>query len=431
MKIGIFLGLAFGAVCLLATPGWAAPVEERMRQLEERLQRQEELVESLRQQEKPRPETFRAYWKEGIHLDSTDHTFRVKIGGRMQNDWAFITEDQDIKDSFGSLANGTEFRRARLYLSGLLYDQIEFKFQYDFAEGDVDFKDVYMGLTDLPVVGGLRIGHFKEPFSLEKLTSSNYITFMERGLPSALFPSRSTGFMLHNHALNQRVTWAVGAFKGSDNFGDRTSDGEFNFTGRLTALPWYQDNGRYLVHLGLAYSYRNPNDNQVRFRARPEVHLAPRFVDTSTLTADNLQMVGLEGAIVYGPASLQGEYTHATVDTAGGNPQLGGFYVYGSYFLTGENRNYKSSKGAFERIRPARNFHYGSWTAPGAWEIAARYSHIDLNDQGSAGGRLDDLTLGLNWYLNPNTRIMANYVLADLQGTGKAQMGQMRFQLFF
>lgn len=453
MRLSAKVWIAALLATMSVAPVWAGgtSVEERLEALERRLEIQEEKlrrqmdeIEAQREQIKAQkdelakteetktgPGDFKVFWKDGPRLETNDGSFKLKLGGRINSDWAAITEDDDVKDAVGTVENGTEFRRARLYLEGEMYDQVEFKLQYDFAGGDAAFKDVYVGLTDLPYVGGVRVGQFKEPFSLDELTSANYITFMERGLSNALVPSRGTGVMLRDAVLGERVTWAVGAFKDSDDFGDRISDGEFNYTGRLTGLPWYEDGGKRLVHLGAAYSYRNPNDDQVRFRSRPEVHIAPYFVNTDLIPADNYQLVGTEAALVLGPASLQGEYVYAPVEANGGNdPGFRGWYVYGSYFLTGESRAYKTADGAFDKVKPARPFLWGDQPGLGAWEVALRYSSLDLDDTGIAGGDLGNLTAGLNWYLNTNTRVMMNYLFADLDDVGDMHAFQMRFQVF-
>jgi len=431
MKKPILACVALTAIALVAPPVLANQrEEERLQRLEEKLREQEQKLAALAEQRAGAPSAFQAYWKDGVRLETPDKAFGLKIGGRIHNDWMVATEDDDIKSAAGSIENGAEFRRARLYLEGLLYQRIEFKAEYDFAGGETAFKDVYVGVLDLPVLGDLRLGHFKEPFSLEELTSSNYVTFMERGLPNAFAPSRNTGFMLRDHAQSERLTWAAGVFREADEFGNSRGDGGFSFTGRLTALPWYAEAGRYLAHLGLAYSFRNPNDDETRWSARPEAHLAPSLVNTGTLAADSAQLLGLEAAIVYGAASVQGEYIYAKADTPGADPDLSGFYVYASYFLTGENRPYKTAEAAFDKVKPIRNFAFGETSGPGAWEVAARYSRLDLNDAAVRGGRLDDFTAGLNWYLNPNVRFSANYVFADRDEVGKAHIGEMRFELF-
>lgn len=400
-------------------------LEEKVRTLEERLSGVGEKKDDAR--------TFSAYWKEGLRFDSVDGAFKLKVGGRIHNDWAFFDQDGALDRQVGNWQDGTEFRRARLYFKGLLYDTVEFEAEYDFADGDSDFTDVYLGLRDLPHVGRLRIGHFKEPFSLEEVTGDNYITFMERGLPNALVPSRNTGIMVHNHVLDDRATWAVGVFRETNDFGDGEDDGGYNITARITGLPIYEDEGSTLLHLGIACSRRNPSDDDQQYSQRPESNLADELVDTEEFGADDADLLGLEAALVYGAASFQGEYIAASVDRGDGpDPDFYGLYLQASYFLTGEHREYKRSKGAFTRVRPKSNF-LGEEGGSGAWEVAARYSHLDLQDAGINGGELDTFTIGANWYLNPNTRVTVNYVFADAEDKydGEANILQMRFQIDF
>ena len=355
------------------------------------------------------------------------------------NDWGWMRQDSDVKrhtkadtTEIGDLLDGTEFRRARFYISGLIYGNVDYKLQFDFADGSAVLKDAFLGIRDLPV-GYLKMGHFKEPFGLEELTSSKYITFLERALPVAFAPSRNTGFMLSSTAYDKRMTWAAGVFRDTGSTGSTgsdTSEGGYNLTGRVTALPWYEEKGAKLLHVGAAYSFRNPKDT-LAYDSEPEAHLAPDFVETGSLTVDKVGLLGLESALVYGPFSVQGEYMMADVDGKDGssNPTFDGFYVQGSYFLTGEHRNYSTSSGAFSRVKPKENYKYGAGL--GAWEVAARYSQIDLSDSGVSGGRLKDITLGLNWYLNPNMRIMWNYVRSKLDGVGDANLALMRLQIDF
>jgi phosphate-selective porin OprO and OprP len=205
----------------------------------------------------------------------------------------------------------------------------------------------------------------------------------------------------------------------------------------LTGLPWYDEEakGRRLVHLGLAGSYIVPEENQVRFRARPEANLAPRFVDTGTMAAEQAYLLGAEAALVYGPFSLQSEYIRTWVDAMVlPDVSFDGFYVFGSLFLTGEHRGYRRSSGGFDRVRPRNNFGFGEDEGWGAWEMALRYSRLHLNDRWVSGGTLADVTAGVNWYLNPNARVTFNYIYADVerQGhNGEAHVFQTRLQVDF
>ncbi|MFQ6034421.1 MAG: OprO/OprP family phosphate-selective porin [Sedimentisphaerales bacterium] len=383
------------------------------------------------------PSDFRVFWKEGLRFESQDGNFKLKFGGRIQNDWMWISEDDDLKrdvvggSALGDQQDGTEFRRARFYTSGLIYNNVEYKLQFDFAGGDADLKDAYLGLTDFPI-GKLRFGHFKEPFSLEELTSSKYITFLERALPNVFAPGRNAGFMLHGTALaasDPRMTWAAGIFRDTDGYGEGQDDGGYNLTGRVTGLPWYEDNGASLLHVGVAYSHRNPNNETVSFATEPEAHLADDFVSTGSVGSDRINLVGLEAACVAGPFSLQGEFIHSNVDLTSSSADLDGYYVQASYFLTGEHRKYKTSTGTFDRVKPKENFLFGD--GPGAWELAGRYSNVDLDDGTISGGELDNVALGLNWYLNPNMRIMWDYVHSSKDNVGNADMLLMRLQVDF
>ena len=406
------------------------------------------------------PSTFRVSWKEGLRFETKDKKFVLKMVGRIQNDWALM-EASSLEDDFGRSATtngtptnrlsglddietGTEFRRARLGIAGTVYESVEFKSQFDFAGGDAAFKDVYLGLTKLPVLQHVRVGQFKEPFSLEELTSSNHTTFLERGLPNVFAPSRKTGVGVLQNYADDRVSWAIGAFRNTDDFGDGFGgDSEYNVTTRLTGLPWFEAESGNVLHLGLSYSHQFRNDDSLRYRQRPEAHLSPvQFVDTSltrlaaggvsetlNISSDGVDLLNPELALVVGPFSFQTEYMHSFIDaSSGSDPDFYGLYAYVSYFITDEHRNYRPVEAAFDRIRPKQSFLDGEGGV-GAWEVALRYSRLDLEDAGVRGGKLDDVTVAVNWYLNPNVRVMFNYVWADLENHGDANVVQCRFQV--
>lgn len=131
----------------------------------------------------PEPTDFRVYWNNGLRFDTTDKNFRLRIGGRIQRDWGVFDTDREIRDDVNngfSIGDGTRFRRVRLNIQGDIYRTISFRTQYEFAGGTVALRDVYLQLKELPYVGNLMVGHFKEPYGLEELTSTNNMTFMER-----------------------------------------------------------------------------------------------------------------------------------------------------------------------------------------------------------------------------------------------------------
>ena len=382
----------------------------------------------------------------GLTYSSADGDKTVKFGGRIMNDWVFQSADEGTKDidPDNRFYDGTEFRRARIEVSGTLYEAVSFKASYDFAGGDADFKDVWIGIHDIVGSTDVKVGQFKEPFSLEELTSSKYITFMERALPVGLAPSRNTGGMLHDHYDGSKATWALGVFRDTDAYGDSTQekDGAYNVTSRVTWAPVHNDDASSVVHLGLAGSWRRPESGDARVRTRPENHMAPYVLDTrnggSDLMTDQITNYGAEVAWVGGPWSVQAEYIAQSISGVGGAEDVDttGYYAFVSWFVTGEHRTYKAKNGAFGRVKPNKN--YGKDGA-GAWELALRYSNLDIDAPAAVSplaGNLNDITLGANWYLNPNTRIMFNYVMGDLDSNTDAYDGNitafmMRFQVDF
>jgi len=368
---------------------------------------------------------FTFKWSNGFKLESEDGDFALKFGGRIQADWTFVSAAAEL----GELEDGFEFRRARLFFEGTIYKRVEFKAQYDFAGGDADFKDVYVGIKSR--WGTVRFGHYKEYFSLEELTSSKYLAFLERSLPVQAFsPSRNSGAGVHGKR-GDAFNWGFGVFYDADDFGFSQDEDRIDVTGRIAYRPLYEDGGKRLIHLGLSASEKDLEDGgRFRFRARPEAHLAPRFVSTGRFAADGATLLDLELAGVFGPFWFAAEHLTADVDApAAGDPSFDGFYVQAGYYLTGEHRRYKTSSGAFDRQKPKRIF--GKDGGKGAIEIAARYSTVDLTGGAIAGGEQDDLTLAINWYLNPATRLMVNFVNADVDGAGDADYVLVRWQVDF
>jgi phosphate-selective porin len=136
----ICLGLL---LIVVSVPVRADDLEQTVAELRER-------IEALEKQQVADSKTFKLYWKEGIRYDTLDNAFQMRIGGRIQNDWAFFDQDSGLEDAVGNWDDGTEFRRARLYMQELLYETIEFKAQYDFAGGDInggELDDVTVGLN--------------------------------------------------------------------------------------------------------------------------------------------------------------------------------------------------------------------------------------------------------------------------------------------
>lgn len=346
---------------------------------------------------------FTTKWGNGYKLSSSDGMHSLKFGGRIMSDYA-------IWNNGNETFSGTEFRRIRFFNSGKVYDNVKYKLQLDFAGGDVSIKDVYMEVA-MPYAGNVKVGHFKEPFRLEALTSSKYITFMERALPIAFSPERNVGVMLHDSFLDDKLSIQAGLFREASSGDDVNIEDVRNITTRITFLPINNDNN--LLHLGAAFSSRSSSDDTYSVSSRAENHLGTKLLDMDLDNVTGMNLMGAEMAFVMGSFSVQGEYVMNSVE-AMEDYSFSGYYGQVSYFLTGEKRKYKNSLAGFDRVKPNKNMKEGEGL--GAFEVAARYSSMDLSE--AHAGTLNDITVGLNWYLNPCTRLMFNYVMGTLDNHG-------------
>ncbi|HHC81098.1 MAG TPA: hypothetical protein ENK46_14550 [Flavobacteriia bacterium] len=384
---------------------------------------------------------FSFAWDNGFKLESADKNFKLKFGGRLMIDHAFFSQDAGLDDAFGQLLtkNGTEFRRARFFFSGTVYENVTFKLNIDFASGNTVLKDAYIGIKNIPFVGNIRVGHVKEPFRLDALTSSKYLTFMEPALLTDFTPIRNNGILLFNNFLDKRLSVQTGLFRNASGRtgNDLTANDGFTFTGRMSGLPFDDNEKKLLLHVGLGYTYKKPNDKkEFKIASRPEAHLSgKKYLNTGIIEdVENVQMANFETALVKGPFSVQAEYLIANINTGTGITSISynfsSYYAQTSYFITGEYKRFKSSYSGFNRLKPTHNF-VGKNKGAGAWEVALRYSNSDLNNKDIFGGEQRDITLGLNWYLNPVTRIMFNHVWEKVKNFGNATAFQVRFQIDF
>jgi phosphate-selective porin OprO/OprP len=359
----------------------------------------------------------------------------IKLRGRINADAINVSQSARDKAIIGDVQNATGFRRARLGAEGTVGDQVDWVAEFDFAGGGVSFKDVYVGVAELPFIRRFRIGHLVEPFSLEGYTSSNYFTFIERSSANSLDPGRNWGAGILAYTEDERLTCAAGAFRsGTGSNGNDIGDGnDMAYTSRLTGLPWYASEGRFLMHLGGAFSQRFPAKDVVTINQGPQSSLLTAsdnpgspFTPTITIPANGQQLYNLQWALVLGPLSFQAEWSGTGVDQIGGRPVfLHGCYAFVSYFLTGETRAYLTQDGKFGRTRVLTPFlclknGANQISGPGAWELTARFDYADfaspnipLNAQGLRVGDTETvLSLGLNWYLNDYARLMFNYIHA-------------------
>jgi phosphate-selective porin OprO/OprP len=340
----------------------------------------------------------------GLVVETIDERFRFRLGGRLHWNAAFHREDRN------DLGDGTEIRRARIEMEGRFDADWLFRFSVDFAGSDAEIKNAYLRYDGIEGAR-LTLGQFKEPFSLEALASTNDITFHERALPTAIAPGRKLGIggRVHGDAW----TGAAGVFGESyDSDPEKQGDEGWGVTGRVTFVPQREEDR--VLHLGAALSWRVPGgDDTVRIASGPESHITDvEYVDTGLVEeVSSLLKYGLEAAAVLGPFSIQGEFLGTDLFRSSGEDDVrfAGWYVTASWVLTGESRVYRFERGAFGTVKPTGRL--------GAWEVALRYSELDLDDGPVRGGRERNVTLGVNWYVNEHLRALAAYTFVDNDGS--------------
>jgi len=354
----------------------------------------------------------------------------IRVSGFFQADTAWFNQDSANIDAVGDIQDGADFRRARLQAVGSVAENVDFSIEFDFGfPGRPSFMDVWLEVQDLSLLQNVKVGLYRQPFGLDALTSVRELTFIERALPFAFVPFRQIGSMAHGSSKAEDITWAVSGFRfPTDVYGGNIGDnGGYGLSTRLTGL--LIDNGNDVaLHLGGAYCVIDPANDAVQYRAQPEIFIAetggaafvpagvpasvPPFVDTGVIDTDLSNLFSAELATTVGSFHAQSEVIYALVDrNVGSAVGFSGVSAQAAYILTGEHRPYNKANGVLGRVVPQCNFGNGGW---GAWEVASRWSYLDLNDNDIQGGRLNDLTLGLNWYLNKYTKFQANYIHAML-----------------
>lgn len=402
-----------------------------------------------------------ASWQNGLLLESADRHTKVRIGGRVQADGTWYRGNDALQygpGGVGELQDALNFRRARFRIDGTMYETVDWAAEFDFVNAtntepflppdnltSVNIPaptDLWLAFTQLPVIGNVKLGNMKPPIGMEHLTSSRFLDFLERSfMQDAFYGPFNNGFapgiMVYDWDETESLTWAVGAFKNVNNiFASGIGDGEYDATGRVTLLPIYEDDGRRLIHLGISGSHRGLDEGRVRIRSRASLRSGtpgpynPILADTGVLRGDAQSLLGAELAAVSGPLTLQAEYTASIVsdavqdDVQHGTYIAQGWYAQALWFLTGEHRAYNRKTGVFDRVVPHENFHPRRH-APGAWQLGVRYALLDLRDSGIDSQIIQDVTLGLNWFVNPNAKLQWNYVWADRNTAAASVDGRM------
>ena len=347
-------------------------------------------------------------------------------------------------------SEGFYFRRARFGIEGTMSRDFNYRLLLELGgagtEGPTRINDAWIAYTGLAPFT-FQLGAFSPPANMDDGTTPEDLPFIERASVSEL--SRTLGGADGRIGVGVKANGA--RWMSALTLTTRTVNDAEVFDSQLAAVAragaLVATGSDYNVHLGASGTYvftpadqgssATPPRHPLRFRDRPEIRVdSTRLIDTGALDAAHATVLGVEFGANWKSFYLQGEHFWFDVDrrepTALADPDFKGYYLQGSWMLTGESRRYNAVTGSFQNPRPMIPFSSsGGW---GAFEVAARYSRMNLNFEegleGTAaipgsvrGGDQSVLTLGVNWYLNPNFKVMMNYLLIDVDRLNPAGPG--------
>jgi len=371
----------------------------------------------------------------GFGFASADTNFAIKLRGLVQLDSRVFVADNELSEGNDSFV----LRRARPIIEGTVFRDFDFQFVPDFAGSQVQIFDAWLNYRPWPELQ-FKAGKFKGPVGLEQLQSDATLPFNERGLVTDLVPTRSVGVQLWGDALDGVVSYAAGAFNvtgdgrnpGNVDFGDHKE-----FAGRLFLQPFKKTGIAGLRGLGFgaggSYSQVNSNANGLPATTggtRPGYVTAGQqqfFAynpGNGTVAADGPQWrLSPQLSYLYGPFGLLGEYgiSHQSVVNSftAGTAELDhtAWQLSAQWVLTGE-------PASFTGITPQRAFRLGSgW---GAWQLVGRFGQLNLDDQtfpnfanpATSARSATSWSVGLNWWLNKNVRLMTSFSHTTFDGGG-------------
>jgi phosphate-selective porin OprO/OprP len=319
----------------------------------------------------------------------------ARLGIDLIADWTSFNQNPASLVLHGQQHDQFEVRSARVLVVGKLLDndRLLYRFAAQYRGFDIDPQRNW-DVTDASLSWlfnsrGSRIsaGQIRETFSYETLANTATTPTNERVI-NVFAAARNIGVSA-THVFGAARDWTASIGLYRDSFGFSGSGA--GATARLTHLLWADPDGSRYLHLGAAWRHRPDDDGTIRYRGRPGSNVADNFVDTGEFVASGANHFGVEALWNSGGMSVLGEYVLARVSAPDhGNPWFQGFYVTGSWVLTGEHRPYDRTSGLARRLVPV-----GRWGAP---EIVARYAAVDLDSRDIRGGSFDRIEVGLNWW---------------------------------
>jgi phosphate-selective porin OprO and OprP len=382
-------------------------------------------------------------------LTSADGAFSASLRSLVQFDMGYY--DQAAPPRAPQLSNGSDFRRARLGIDGRVYTDWEYSFIYDFGGSGVEGTSIsaayvqYDGFN--PVL--LRLGAFPPYANVEDSAGSADLLFLERATVSEIQRGLAGGDGRSAFSVvraGERFFGSLALTGGRANQSNVLDEQEA-LLGRVAYLVSSSPDSKIVLGAngtsifqpagvnpppGVALSLGNPPELRVDDTG---TNGAPtNLISTGNLNANSLTQWGLDGAGNYKNFYAEGGYYSFEVDRKLSQPdvEFDGWYAAVSWVLTGEPRRYDPARAAFRSpnvLHPVGSPGIQGITSSGtitpgwgAWEIALRYSTMDLDDlqfdtvaaNRVRGGVQDIWTVGLNWYINNAIKTQLDYQAVDV-----------------
>jgi phosphate-selective porin OprO/OprP len=364
----------------------------------------------------------------GITIRSNDQNFLLKIGLDIQIDNRTLPGDSTVP-----LTDQMLIRRARPALSGTVYKYIDFYLRPDFGLGTTVLYEAYFELKYFPKAN-LRVGKFKPPVGLERLQSDDDTSFVERGFPTLLAPSRDIGYQISGDIVKRRVSYSVGVFNGVPDNGlsDASVSDHRDYAARIFLTPFLTNTNHPLSGLGFGIGASSGNDDGIPLPSYKTFGQNTFFSFASgVVAAGHRTRLAPQGYYYNGPFGIFAEYTVAEEGLQKGTVRrdiaFRAWQVQASYLLTGD-------KKGFTTLTPRKNFdpkNHG-W---GAVELAVRTGEFSVErgffDDGfgnvaSTPRHAKEWVGGVNWYLNRAVRISLDYGNTNFDGGASAAAGGNR-----
>lgn len=350
----------------------------------------------------------------------TSSGFNLEFGGRVQLDYNYF---EGAYNASNDGSGGSDFfpRRIRTYVESE-HGNWDHKLLLEFGEGDAE---IVLARVRYAFENGLKIkaGKIREDMSLNALTSSKHINTIERStLANTFSPFFRWGVSAYQYFKDSGFRYAVGVYK-NDAFGATGNDENDRLTLAITGrATWSSAAPGDVIHLGAWHSYRDMGGNELGERfARGEVRETNvRLVNYATggtaVSLDSLSQSGLEFAFQADSLTLEAEYASRALDALNSSDDLDGerfdgFHISASYFLGGEQRQYKAGSALFVQPKNIKN----------AWELVARVSQMDATSK-NQGSEVTTYTLGTSYYVSSDIKFMGNLIYSDVDGPGTAAL---------